>query len=111
MEENVHGLYKSQPCIWTFFGADENLYHKLEKYEHGNKDCSCIIVYVDGVLFIHNDPDKYLNLVYRYFRHKDPPEWPTMYLKEDISNFVIPNDGNGVTWWAVSADIYVKKEL
>ena len=81
-----------EPCV----GADNNVYLKLEKNEHGNEYYCYIIVYVENLLCIHKDPNKYLNLVDRYLRLKDPPECPTMYLGEDISKFVIPIYGNGV---------------
>ena len=34
-----------------------------------------------------------------------------MYLGEDISNFSIPNNGNVVICWYISADIHEKKAL
>ena len=43
-----------EPC----FGADNNVYLKLEQDEHGNEYYSFIIVYVDNVLCINKDPDK-----------------------------------------------------
>ena len=54
-------------------GADNNVYSKLEKYEHGKEYYSYIILNVDGVLCIHKDPNKYLNLFDRDFLFKDPP--------------------------------------
>ena len=63
------------------------------------------------VLCFHKDTKKYLNLVDRYFRLKETPECPTMYLWEDISKFAIPNDGNGVTRWTVSTYSHVEKLL
>ena len=54
---------------------------------------------------------KYLNLVNIYFRLKDPPERPTMYLRADISKFMIPKSGNGVTCWDMSVYSHVKKTL
>ena len=66
---------------------------------------------MDDVLCIHKDPDKHLNLVERDFRLKDPLECPAIYLVADISKFEIPNDENGVTFWAISSDIHVNKAL
>ena len=56
-------------------------------------------------------PKKDLILVDRYFQFKDPPEYPMMYLGKYISKFAIPNDGNVVTCWSISADIHVNKSL
>ena len=94
-----------------YFGAYNNVYLKLENDEHRNEYYSYIIVYVENMLCIHKYPDKYLNLVNGYFRLKDSLECPTIYLREDISKFVITNDGNGVTCWVMSADSHVKKAL
>ena len=66
---------------------------------------------MQNVLCIHKDPEKYLNLVDKSFYLKDPPECPTMYLRVDISKFVITNNGNGVICWAMSANFYVNKAL
>ena len=95
------------PCV----GADDNIYIKLENDEHRNKYYSYIIVYVDDVLCIHKDPDKYLNLVGRYFRLKHTPVCPPMYLRADTSKFVIINDDNEVTFWAMREYIHAKKSL
>ena len=66
---------------------------------------------MDDVLCIKKDPNKYLNLVERDFCLKDPLECPMMYPRADTSNFAIPSGRNGVTSWAMSADIHVKKSL
>ena len=63
------------------------------------------------MLCVHKDPEKYLNLVDRYFRLRNPPECPIMYLGVDIRIFLIPNGGNGVTYWYTRADIHVNKSL
>ena len=52
------------------------------------------------MLYIHKDRGK-----------KDPPFYPAMYLEADISNFVIPNNWNGVTCWDMSAYSHVNKSL
>ena len=96
-----------EPCI----GADDNVYIKAEKDNDGNEYYSYLIVYVDDVLLIHKDPDKYMNLINRDFRLKDPPESPTMYLGADICKFVIPGDDHQTQCWAMSADSHVKKAL
>ena len=96
VEEKIVHYIRHTLWIETCVGTDDSVYIKLEDDEHGNEYYSYIIVYVDGVLCILKDPNKYLNMVYRYFRLKDPPECPTMYLGEDISKFVIPNDSDGV---------------
>ena len=96
------------PCI----GADDNVYLRLEKTEHGEEYYSYLVVYVDDVLSIHKDPDKVLNLVNRDYRLKEPPECPSMYLGADISKYEIPSDTTGATTcWAMSADSHVKKAL
>ena len=66
---------------------------------------------MDNILCIQKDTNKYLKLVDIYFQPKDTPECLTTYLREYISKFVITNDGNGVTFWAMSEDIHVKKAL
>ena len=66
---------------------------------------------MDDVFYIHNDPNKYLNLVEGYFHLKDPLECHIVYLRSDISKFEIPYDTNGVTCWAMSIDSHVKKSL
>ena len=96
-----------EPCV----GAGENVYLKLEKYGNEHKYCSYIVVYVYNALCIHKYPDKYLNLVGKKICLNDPPDFPTMYLGADISKFVIPNNGNGVTFWDISADSHVEKLL
>ena len=94
-----------EPCV----GSDYNVYLRLENDEHGNEYYSYIIVYMDNLLCIQQDPEKYLNLVDRYFHLKESPECPTMYLGEDISQFAINNNGNSVTCWDTITDRYIKK--
>ena len=96
-----------EPCI----GADDNVYLRPEKDENGVEYYSYIIVYVDDVLCISKDPNIYLDMIDRDYRLKEPPECPTMYLGADICKFVIPDDTNGTTCWAMSADSHVKKAL
>ena len=95
------------PCI----GADNNVYLGLEKNENGEEYYSYLVVYADGVLSIHKDPDKVLNIVNRDYRLKEPPECPTMYLGADISKYLIDDDISRTTCWAMSADSHVKKAL
>ena len=96
-------------------GADDDVYMRLEKDELGNEFYSYILCYVDDVLVLHKDPDKYLNMVNRDFRLKNPPEAPTMYLGADISKYEIPasidNQELSRTAWAMSADSHIKKAL
>ena len=96
-----------EPCI----GADDNVYLKPEKDKDGNEYYSYLIVYVDDVLLLHKDPDKYMNLINRDYRLKDKPEAPKMYLGADICKYTIHNDDNQVQCWAMSADSHVKKAL
>ena len=96
-----------EPCI----GADDNVYLKPEKDSDGNEFYSYIIVYVDDVLVIHKDPDKYMNQIDRDYRLKDKPEAPKMYLGADISKYTIEENGVQVECWSMSADSHVKKAL
>ena len=96
-----------EPCI----GADDNVYLKPEKDKDGNEYYSYLIVYVDNVLLLHKDPDKYMNLINRDYRLKDKPEAPIMYLGANICRYTIHNDDNQVQCWAMSADSHVKKAL
>ena len=97
------------PCV----GCDDDVYLRAEKDEHGNEYYSYIVCYVDDVLVINKDPEKYLRLLRRDFRLKSPPETPKMYLGADISRFQVPpSEGEGArTCWSMSADSHIKKAL
>lgn len=94
-------------------GCDDDVYMKLQTDEHGNEYYSYITCYVDDVLVLHRDPNKFMNMINRDYRLKNPPEVPTMYLGADISVFTIPDtDGTGErTAYAMSADSHIKKAL
>lgn len=98
-----------EPCI----GADDDVYMKLERDEHGNEYYSYIMCYVDDVLLCHKNPDKYMQQIQKDYRMKSPPEFPKMYLGADVSRFEIPaQDGVPArTAFAISADSHIKKAL
>ena len=105
--EYIRNTLGFEPCI----GADDNVYIKPEKDSNGNEYYSYLIVYVDDVLVIHKDPDKYMNQINRDYRLKDKPEAPKMYLGADISKYVIHDGDDQINCWAMSADSHVKKAL
>ena len=72
-----------EPCI----GADDNIYLKPGKENQGNKYNSYLIAYVGNVLLVQEDPDKYMALINRDYRLKEPLECPMMYLRTDISRY------------------------
>ena len=63
------------------------------------------------LLCIHKYINNYLNLVDRDFCLKAPLDLPMIYLGEDISKFVIPNNFNGATCWYITPDSHVNKAL
>lgn len=98
-----------EPC----YGADDNVYLRAEKDEHGNEYYSYIACFVDDILCIHKDPNLYLDHIGRDFRLKTPPGFPTMYLGGDISKYDVPQEGSEcvLSCWAMSADSHIKKAL
>lgn len=96
-----------EPCI----GADDNIYRKAETKADGSTYYAYIVVYVDDVLGLHENPNTIMDLIHKEFRLKSPPEAPTMYLGADISRYDLPEGELYKSCWAMSADSHIKKAL
>ena len=87
------------------------MYLRAEKDEDGNRYYIYLVVCVDNVLSIHNNPGKLLATVNRDYRLKELSECPTMYPGADICKYHVNGDISGTECWSMSANSHVKKAL
>jgi hypothetical protein len=82
------------PCL-----TDRDLLMKAETCpDDGVLYWACILIYVDDILCVHNDPDAPLEKLDEYFKIKEGSiQVPTFYLGAKLKNTVLPN---GVVAWA-----------
>lgn len=93
--------------------ADDNVWLKECTKEDGSKYYTYILVYVDDVLCVGENPDYYMNILNEEYRLKSPPVEPMMYLGADISQFEIRDElGNPVRKaWRIGAESHIKKAV
>ncbi len=103
----MHSLgYKS--CL-----ADPDLWYKActRKGDHGNIESyySFMLVYVDDILCIHEDPDSVLKVLNKYFPLKpDSVGSPDIYLGAKLKLMQLEN---GVWAWGISPSKYVREAV
>lgn len=93
--------------------ADDNVWRKKCKKADGTEYYSYILVYVDDVLCISENPDYYMNILNNEYRLKGEPDAPNMYLGSDVKKFTI-TDESGVPVrqaWSLGSYSHVKKAV
>lgn len=93
--------------------ADDNVWMKKCKKADGTEYYSYILVYVDDVLCISENPDYYMDILRNEYRLKGDPEEPNMYLGSDAKKFTI-TDESGVPIrqaWSLGSHSHVKKAV
>ena len=89
--------------------ADPDMWRKAETRSDGSRYYSYILVYVDDILVLHEDPTKYMNAINDMYRLKDGPiEKPTNYLGVCIREWTFED---GTKCWAIGAKRYIKWPL
>jgi hypothetical protein len=68
-----------------------------------------ILIYVDGILCVHNDPGAPLSKLDEYFKMKEGfIQVTTLYVGEKLKNTVLPN---GVATWDIISSKYVQSAV
>lgn len=116
----LYGLQTSGAAWWSHlqnilqdFGfkscyADSNLYLKPDVKPDGSKYYSYCLVYVDGLLVISEEPQKYLDMIRQKVRLKEGSiGMPETYLGTSICKRTM----DGEMYWAFSANKYLKEAI
>jgi len=70
------------------------------------------VVYVDDVLCIREKPKEVMDQLASFFRLKDNPTSPSMYLGTDVRPWTYQrSDGSSSKCWALGANTYVKEAI
>lgn len=92
--------------------ADPDVYRKPFSKSTGEKYYAYIIVYVDDILVVHEDPNSIMNRVNNDFRLKNGIEDPKMYLGTDVRKWSYQDDsGDSNHCWALGSESYLKEAV
>jgi hypothetical protein len=95
---------------WNPCRADRDLLMKAEtRPDDGVLYWAYILIYVDDILCVHNDPGAPLTKLDEYFKIKEGSiQVPTFYLGAKMKKTVLPN---GVVAWGMSSSKYVQSAI
>ena len=93
--------------------ADPDVWRRAEVGTNGRKYYSYLIIYVDDVLCIHENPSVVMDAIGQDFRLKNGVDSnPTSYLGADIRRWKYENeDGSLSQCWAMGSQNYIKEAL
>ena len=95
---------------FTFSLADPDVWYKAETKTNGKRYYSYILCYIDGVLIIHETPQKLMKMLEsRYPLKTDKPSEPMVYLGANIQK--LPSIIKGKECWGASTEQYVKEAI
>jgi hypothetical protein len=92
--------------------ADPDVYLKPETKPDGTKYYSYLIVYVDDILCIHDQPKRIMDKIGSLFNLKNTVEEPKLYLGADIRKWDHQtSDGTTNSCWAIGSESYVREAV
>ena len=92
--------------------ADPDVYRKPMLKSDGTTYYAYLVIYVDDVLCIEENPEVTMKEIEKLFRLKDGVDSPKMYLGTDTRKWTISDDnGYEQHCWAVGSESYIKEAI
>ena len=92
--------------------ADPDVYRKPMLKSDGTTYYAYLVIYVDDVLCIEENPKSTMGEIERLFRLKDGVDNPKMYLGTDTRDWILSDsDGHEQHCWAVGSESYIKEAI
>jgi len=89
--------------------ADPDVWIKPAVKKDGTPYYQMLLVYVDDILCIAEEPDEIMKEIGKEFRLKDGAQEPTRYLGANLDKCIMPDDGREC--WCMSANDYLKNAV
>lgn len=91
--------------------ADPDVYRKPMVKANGMTYYAYLVIYVDDVLCIEENPKVTMDKIEGLFRLKDGVESPTMYLGTDTKKWKANEDGTEIPCWAIGSESYLNEAV